>query len=300
MAPLTAEVAKNRLEGVELEVTLPIVGTGSSSDVQLLLAQILSNHGFPSCARSYSRAPIPQGYNLSVEYDSSVQGERRYAGISWSQIEIKTRPMTFPKLANLLPPALEIIRYLGARVTPSCGFHVHHHLPDVVERPLIVRNLMHLWWRYQRVIYGLVAPSRVNNAYCRPPTQAEATHLDNCRTYQQLRQKLASCERQSGLNLTNLADSSRRTVEWRIHGGTLDWQKISAWVLATQRWVEHSIQRSCQYRPEPLPNTQASLNSLLVTTGLKPNSRIYPQVDKELRQVGRFLLKRWKHFNQGE
>jgi len=30
---------------------------------------------------------------------------------------------------------------------------------------------------------------------------------------------------------------------------------------------------------------------------LKGNSRIYSPVDKELRQVGRYLLRRWKHFN---
>ncbi len=46
-----------------------------------------------------------------------------------------------------------------------------------------------------------------------------------------------------------------------------------------------------------MPNTQAGLNALLVTTGLKGNSRIYRKVDKELRDVGKFLLKRWKHFN---
>ena len=30
----------------------------------------------------------------------------------------------------------------------------------------------------------------------------------------------------------------------------------------------------------------------------KPNSRIYPKVGKELRQVGKFLLRRWKQFNE--
>ncbi len=39
------------------------------------------------------------------------------------------------------------------------------------------------------------------------------------------------------------------------------------------------------------------MNALLVTTGLKSNSRIYSKVDKELRQVGKFLLRRWKAFN---
>jgi len=45
-----------------------------------------------------------------------------------------------------------------------------------------------------------------------------------------------------------------------------------------------------------MANTRAGLNALLVTTGLKPNSRIYCKVDKELRMVGRYLLRRWRHF----
>ena len=68
-------------------------------------------------------------------------------------------------------------------------------------------------------------------------------------------------------------------------------------MLATQRWTEHAVKRSCHYKPEPITNTQAGLKALLVTTGLKGNSRIYRKVEKELRQVGKFLLKRWKAFN---
>lgn|GEM_PF-4870145 len=57
------------------------------------------------------------------------------------------------------------------------------------------------------------------------------------------------------------------TIEWRLHSGTVNWTKIKNWILATQRWVEHAVTRSCHYRPEPMSNTQAGLNSLLVTTG---------------------------------
>ena len=297
MHPLVAEISGRRV-GIELEVAIPIVGRGQTRDIQDLLARILTSHGVSSHARPYSHLPIPDGYDLSVEYDGSLSGEQRYAGISWAQIEIKTRPMAYTEIQRVLPPALEIVRYVGARVTTTCGFHVHHDCPEVAERPQVVRNLAHLWWRYHKVIYGLVAPSRKQNSYCRPPEQNEATRFDNCRTFGQLCRQLRGCERHSGLNLTNLADRRRRTVEWRLHGGTTDWSKISAWALATQRWVEHAAQRSCQYRPEPVANTQSGLNALLLTTGLRPNSRIYSKVAKELREVGKFLLRRWKRFNE--
>lgn len=283
--------------GCELECVVPVVGRGETRDIQELLVHLLRNQGLTAIARPYCHSALPSGVDLCVEHDSSLRGENRYSGITWGQIEVKTRPLTFRELEQLLAPALDIIRYVGARITPSCGVHVHHDLTEVVERPEIVRNLQHFWWRFHRVVYGLVAPSRHSNSFCRPPRPEDATLFDNIRSYDQLCQRLTRCNRYAGLNLSNLSDPNRRTVEWRLHGGTTEWGKIKNWVLATQRWTEHSVVRSCHFRPEPVPNTRAGLNALLVTTGLKPNSRIYCKVDSELRAVGRYLLRRWKHFN---
>ena len=298
MVARAATITERRL-GCELEVAVPIIGRGDTRDVQDLLARVLVSQGVPSYVRAYSQAPIPEGYDLSIEHDSSLRGEQRYPGLAWAQIEVKTRPMTFTDVQRILPPTLDVIRYMGARVTTSCGLHVHHDLPEVVSHPQVVRNLMHFWWRYHKVLYGLVAPSRATSSYCRPPQPHEAKIFDACRTYQQICQRLPRCDRHWGLNVTNLGAGGRRTIEWRLHHGTTDyWPKICNWILATQNWTQYSIARSCQYRPQPIPNSQAGLNSLLISTGLKPNSRIYPKVDKELRAVGRYLLRRWKHFNQ--
>lgn len=295
---MEATINRQRKMGIEIEVVAPIIGSGTNRDVQNLLAQVLTNHGIQSCSRGYSRHPLPNSFQLAVEHDASLQDESKYRGLSWSKLEIKTAPMLWDEVERVLPPALEIIRYLGARMNASCGLHVHHHLPEAEERPQVVRNLQHLWWRFHHVMYGLVSPSRKSNTYCHPPQQADATQYDDCTTYARLRWLLERVNKYNGLNLTNLANSERMTVEWRIHGGTTDWSKIRPWILATQRWVEHAVKRSCHFKRDALDNTQVGLNALLVTTGLKSNSRIYRKVDKELREVGKFLLRRWKHFNQ--
>ncbi len=287
----------DRLIGIEIECVVPIIGSGENSDVQRLLAEVLTNQGIRSVARSYTQRAVPSGCKLAVEHDMSLQDESRYAGLRWSKIECKTMPMAWREVEEVLPQALEIITYCGARVNFSCGLHVHHHLPEVVERPQVVRSLQHLWWRFHKLMYAVVAESRQSNTYCKPPHQADATQYDNCCSYARLCGVVRQVSRFNGLNLTNLANENRRTVEWRIHSGTTDWNKIKAWVLATQRWTEHAVTRNCHYKPEPMPNTQAGLNALLVTTGLKGNSRIYSKIDKELRDVGKYLLKRWKHFN---
>ena len=287
----------NRLIGIEIECVVPIIGAGDNADVQRLIAEVLSNQGIRSVARSYTHQPVPTGCKLAIEHDVSLRDESKYAGLRWSKIEAKTMPMTWQEIEETLPRALEILRYCGARVNYSCGLHVHHHLPEVTETPQVVRSLQHLWWRFHHVMYGLVPQSRRVNTYCRPPHQADATQYDDCKTYPKLCQVLGQVNRYNGLNLTNVANPQRQTVEWRIHSCSIDWDKIKAWTLATQRWVEHAVARNCHYKPEAMPNTQAGLNALLVTTGLKGNSRIYNKVDKDLRQVGKYLLRRWKHFN---
>ena len=287
----------SRKIGIEIECVVPIIGTGENSDVQRLLAQVLTNHGIRSIARSYTQQAVPSGCKLAIEHDMSLRDESTYAGLRWSKLECKTMPMTWAEVEEVLPQALEIIRYCGARVNHSCGLHVHHHLPEVIDKPQVVRSLQHLWWRFHPVMFGLVAPSRKSNTYCHAPQRSDATQFDDCHSYAKLSGVLRQVGRFNGLNLTNLTNRERMTVEWRLHRGTVDWEKIKTWVLATQRFVEHSVARSCHYKADPMPNTQAGLNSLLVTTGLKPNSRIYNKVDKELRQVGKYLLRRWKHFN---
>jgi len=297
---MQAIINPHRTIGIEIEVVVPIIGTGDNDDVQRLLAEILTNQGLRAVARGYNRNPIPTGALFAVEHDMSLRDESRYAGLRWSKIELKTAPMTWPDLERVMPSALEIVRYMGARVNATCGLHVHHHLPEAMERPTVVRNLQHLWWRFHEVLYGLVAPSRKANQYCCPPRLSEATRFDRARTYEQLCDKLRQGRRYSGLNLLNLTTPERMTAEWRIHSGTTEWTKIRSWVLATQRIIEHAVTRNCHLKSKPMANSQPGLNALLVTTGLKPNSRIYRKVDKDLRGVGRYLLKRWKSLNQSK
>jgi Putative amidoligase enzyme len=292
-----SNINPNRKIGIEIEFVAPIIGTGTNRDVQELIANVLTQSGIQAVSRGYSRHPLPRGVQIAVEHDASLQDESKYRGLSWSKLEVKTSPMLWDEVESVLPKTLDIIRYVGARVNASCGLHVHHHFPEAQERPEVVRNLQHLWWRFHKVMYGVVAPSRQSHMYCRPPRIDDAKQFDNCRTYESLNRKLYREERYTGLNLSNLANPGRMTVEWRLHGGTTDWSKIRPWVLATQRWVEHSVKRSCHFKPEPVSNTQAGLNALLVTTGLRSNSRIYRKVDKDLRQVGKYLLQRWKQFN---
>jgi hypothetical protein len=294
---MEASINATRTIGVEVEFVIPIIGHGENYDVQRLIADVLTRQGLPAVCRGYSHQPIPTEAIFAVEHDSSLRDEERFSGVRWAKVELKTAPLSWAELERVMPPALEIVNYLGGRINASCGLHTHHHLPEAVEQPQVVRNLQHAWWRIHQIALNLVAPSRRNNQYCRRPTRDEAVQFDAVRTYDRLCQTLRRLDRYAAVNFVNLLLPERMTVEFRLHQGTLDWPKIRAWALFTQRLVEHAVARSCQFTAEPLKNSRAGLNAMLITVGLKPNSRIYHKVSKDLRDVGRFLLKRWRHFN---
>lgn len=294
---LSAELNRGRWIGVEYEMTLPLVGSGAGPDIQRVLAEVLTANGLRAIARGYSHSPIPPGIDLAVEYDSSVHGESKYDGIRWFSVELKTRILNgIDDWERIIPKALDICQYLGARVNQSCGHHVHLAIPEVNADPSVIRSLYNLVRRIEPVIYGLVAPSRSTSGYCRPISDP-ATLLHNCESFDQFRVALRHWTRYLGLNLTHLFSESGPRVEFRWHQGTLDPQKARHWLRFLLQLVEHAVTRNCQATEKQLPNDRTGIERLLISTGLKVNSRIYSRVCPELRTTGQYLLSRWKQFN---
>lgn len=282
--------------GCEFECAVPIIGAGGGSEVQDAIANVLNHNGIRACSRTYSHVPVPQNCDVVVESDSSISGEQRYQGVGWAQVEFKTRILRgMADWERIVPRALDIVRYCGGRITPSCGHHVHVGFPEFKDDPTRVRSLWNLIHRFEPTIFGLVAPSRRNNNYCRPLPPA-AKYLHGANSVRSIKQRLAHFDRYHGLNLTHIFSDSPR-VEFRYSQGTLDAAKARAWETFCLRLVDHAVTRTCQAAPAPLPNDRKSMERLLVTTGLKVNSKVYATVSMELRDTGRHLLKRWKHFN---
>ena len=293
---LTAEINRTRPIGVEYEMTLPLVGTGSGNDVQQVIARVLTANGLPAIARGYSHAPLPAGTDLAVEYDGSVEGESHYQGITWHSVELKTRILTgIEEWERIVPRALAICRYMGARVNRSCGHHVHLGLDEVESDPRVLRSLYNVFDRYDPAIFGLVSPSRRTCGYAQPIPH-RAKHLHGCRTLECFRRALSGWERRIALNLTHVFESSPH-IELRYHQGTLDADKARHWLRFCLQMTEHAVKRNCQAAPKQVENTRSGLERLLVSCGFKVNAGIYGQVSPELRETGRYLLKRWKAFN---
>jgi len=282
-------------------MAVPLVGSGSGTDVQNTLAQVLSANGVSAVSRCYSNCPVPYGKDLSVEYDSSIRGESRFNGISWYSVEIKTRVLNgIDDWEAVVPKTLEICQYMGARTNSSCGFHLHVALPEASERVAVIRNIFNLFYRFEPVIFALIAPSRRTCGYSNPIALNNAKLFQGCKADSSFRRKLLNWDRKMGLNLTHLLQgkklSSTPRVEFRYHHGTLNTEKAGNWIRFILQMTEHACTRSCQ-ASEQVSNSRKGLEQLLLTCGFKVNSRIYSKVSPELRQTGKYLIRRWKKFN---
>ena len=293
---LVSSLNRSRKIGAEFEGYIILTGGTDPRAAQDSLAHALSQNGIPAIARGYSHEPLPHGCKAAVEYDSSIVPEQRYRGIRWAQIEVKTAKLEgIDEWEAVVPPMLELLRYAGLRVNASCGHHLHLSLDEVTDNPRCVRSLWNLYHRHQDTIFHLVSESRRGNSYCRPlPNEAKFLHGAN--SFRELRRRLSRFDRYNWLNLTHIFDESPR-VELRNHHATLDATKARAWLHLHLAMFDHAIRRNCQAAPAPLPADRKSFDSMMITVGMRPNSRVYAQVDPHLRASAKSLLKTYKKFN---
>ena len=298
---LTAELNRTRKLGCEFEMTVPLVGRGTGHDVQQMIADILTANGLRSVARGYGHEPLPAGIDFAVEHDASVRGESQFAGIQWCPIELKTGIIDFNQWERLVPKALDICKSLNCHVNKSTGYHVHLALDEVHSRrpgPKVLKSLYNIMHRFEPVIFGLVAPSRRTSRFCQP-LQDRSRLFHNCHGIRSFRTATSRFERYYGLNLTN-ALALQAHVEFRHHHGTLEKEKARHWLRLCLQIVEHAVTRNCQAAEHQIENTRKGFDAFRYTLGLKSNSRIYSKVSDDLLETGKFFLKRWKNFNQGQ
>ena len=276
-----------------------LTGAGTHHDAMRSISNVLSANGVHADCRPYSHAPIPPGIDVMIEQDSSIHPESRFASVQQVPIEAKTRILSgLADFDRVVPKTLDILRYMGCRTNTSTGHHVHVGFPEVRENFRHIRSLWNLLHRFEPVLFSLCAPSRrQGNQYCRPmPDVSKLLH--HCRTLACFERTLASYDRYQACNFTHLwHNHGGERIEFRHFGGTLDPIKARNWATLVTRLVDHAVTRSCQASPVQIPGTKAGLHRLLVTCGLKINTKVYAKVCPELRETGRWLIRRWNRLN---
>ena len=163
---------------------------------------------------------------------STAQQRLNAIGLNWSCKPDGTRGVTAEAVSPILgytdlsegSRAARALASAGATVNRQTGFHVHlgadHYGIEGIA--LLVQN----WNLAHETIGALVAPSRLNNHFCQsvPLSQidswVEHVRAGNIRNS-------GNGGRYYSLNLN--AYAAHRTVEVRLHHGTLNGSKIKAW-----------------------------------------------------------------------
>lgn len=128
--------------------------------------------------------------------------------------ELQGHELAICATEKLIPEVIDkicvILESLKAEVNSSCGLHVHLDMRH--------RDAKKAWLnltRNQALMYSMVPKSRLNSDYCRPsPVWVPLSH--------------GAADRYSGINPQAL--EHHKTLEVRLHSGTVDAEKIKNWV----------------------------------------------------------------------
>lgn len=122
----------------------------------------------------------------------------------------------------------------GARVGTTCGLHVHHDANDLTGEE--IARVVELYQANQGMVDGLLARSRRNSRWARAYSQAELDMVKSLAAQGKDALKNRSWNRYKTVNL----DAYRKygTLEFRQHQGTLNADKIIAWIRFGQTMIE--------------------------------------------------------------
>lgn len=229
-----------RMWGVEIECG------GGRVDHGNLYAQFVAA-GIPAESPTGYSNRATQGWRIGTDSSISLS----------PQLELASPPSTN---TDILAPVLKILRDARYRTNESCGLHVHvdmahgtqprtHETRRGIEGDIVsldvLRRLAKLWIKYETYFYDLAGPERISNHFSSPVGFGRRDGLgmkelfnaiDQAHCAECLSSTLSHGERGKSMNLAALWRHG--TVEFRMHGGTLDTDTITNWITLLVYLVE--------------------------------------------------------------
>ena len=215
-------------------------------------------------AEAFSFIPFNRRFGVEIEAYNIGQRELvnalREAGISVEVEDYNHRTRRYWKIVTdaslsgtnafeLVSPILEgqagleelqtVCRVLKAKrafINRSCGLHVHFDA-EHIGLPQ-TKNLLINYARYEAIIDSFMPASRRagTNSYCMSLTD-RTSRIDTATSMQALTSQ-ALPSRYFKVNLQSYL--RHKTIEFRQHSGTIEFEKISNWVLFLHNLVEYS------------------------------------------------------------
>lgn len=186
----------------------------------------------------YTHAVVPQ---WKITTDCSVNSNGTGLG---KGLELVSPILYGEEGLDELEIVLNTIKALGAKVDKTCGVHVHH---DVSEFSLHdFKSLFCLYSYYQPVINSFMPKSRRDGQYCHIISRSELNDIMNANSIEDL--KWATGSRYRVLNFQSYVKYG--TIEFRQHSGSVEFEKIEAWILLTHFMLERAYREPFEYTQE--------------------------------------------------
>jgi len=133
------------------------------------------------------------------------------------------------------------LKRLNAKINKSCGLHIHFGTDDFRDDARVWKNLFHNYATLEPLIDGFMPASRRGNinTYCRSlRVPGLASKMDRATTLRDLERAVTGASRYFKINVQ--AYWRHRTVEFRQHSGSIEFEKISNWLHFLARMIEFS------------------------------------------------------------
>lgn len=191
---------------------------------------------------------FPEGW--TAQSDSSIR-----PATGMVAVEIVSPVLKGEDGLNQVQNVLGQLRSWGAQVNSSCGCHVHVGFRRDSIKAL--KRLVHLTAHYEDALYAAAGSrERVGNHYCKS-IKEDFRSLQ----YATLRSRYfatPASNRYHVLNLTNLLESRKRTVEFRVFASTVDSDTAIAYIRSCVGLVERAIKDSKVAKWDPKPANWAT------------------------------------------
>lgn len=201
--------------------------------------------------------------------------------------ELVSPPLQGREGLKQLSLACEALKKAGAKITKSCGLHVHHDVNDLSVSEFT--NIFALYIKLEETIDTFVTESRRanNNQYC---NSLALSSIEKQNTLAKLKEVKAINDiteifpsRYVKVNPQSYVKYG--TVEFRQHSGTTDYEKIYNWIVFTQRIVERAKEGKVQYSYKESTVKLLTLQKML---NIIPSSG----ADEQIAKVNNFYIKR--------
>jgi hypothetical protein len=212
------QISFNRRFGVEFE---------AYNVESRTLAEKLTLAGINCKVEAYGHSDRP---HWKITYDSSISGTNAF--------ELVSPILTGEQGIEELKTVCRVLKECGAKVNKSCGTHVHFDAEGFKLKTW--RNIFINYARLENTIDGFMPQSRKgdSNYYCKG--------FGNFTNFEQKIQSAVSINdiaRYIGSRYMKVNPQSyarHKTIEFRQHSGTIDFEKISNWIYFLNNLLNRS------------------------------------------------------------